>query len=120
MFRNLKSWVASKFWPFVLGGVATAILGFGWGGWHLESGARKLAEEEAKSAVTAALVPFCVAFAQREDQSASLAEFRVLTKDYDREKFVRENTSWAFVPGEKSSNRELAKACASALMAPQA
>jgi hypothetical protein len=41
------------------GCVITLILGFGWGGWQLQSKALKMANDKANSAVVAALAPIC-------------------------------------------------------------
>ncbi len=43
----------------VVGAVATILVGFNWGGWSLGSTADKMAREQSKLAVVAALAPVC-------------------------------------------------------------
>ena len=53
-----------------VGVVATLAVGFGWGGWMLESSAKTLADNTASSAVVAAIAPICVDQFQRSADAA--------------------------------------------------
>jgi len=92
------------------------ILGFGYGGWTTSSTAARLAKQQADTAVTTALVPLCIA--QSKADAAGLkkmGELKTLTSSYDQRDFVTK-TGWATVPGSEDANRDVAEACAAALM----
>jgi hypothetical protein len=113
---NMPIWVKPTAWGVVLGSVLTMIMGFGFAGWMLGGTADRLAKQQADSAVTAALVPVCVA-RSKSDQAAAkkLGELRAMTSPYDQQEFVTK-TGWATVPGTENPNRDVAEACASALL----
>jgi hypothetical protein len=103
-------------WGVVIGSILTMIVGFNWGGWTTSSTANQLATSRAEAAVTSTLVPFCVA---REKADATkgkkLGELRAITSSYDQTDFVMK-TGWATFPGTPDPNRNVAEACASALL----
>lgn len=109
-------WVKPTAWGAVLGSIATMILGFGFAGWMLGSTGDRLAKQRADIAVTTALVPLCVA-QSKSDKAATkkLTELRALASTYDQQEFVTK-TGWATVPGSETPNRDVAEACASALL----
>lgn len=109
-------WVKPAAWGAVLGSIGTMILGFGFAGWMLETTGHRLAKQQADVAVTAALVPLCVA-QSRSDKAAAkkLTELRAMTSMYDQQEFVTK-TGWATIPGSETPNRDVAEACASALL----
>ena len=43
----------------IAGFLATAVIGFNWGGWMLESTAKQMADQRANSAVVTVLAPMC-------------------------------------------------------------
>lgn len=112
----MPSWVKPTVWGAVLGSVLTMILGFSYGGWMLSSTGNRLARQHADTAVTAALVPLCVA-QSKADQAAvkKLGELRAMTSSYEQQEFVTK-TGWATVPGSETPNRDVAEACAAALL----
>ena len=57
---NMPEWLKPGFFGAVVGAGALAISGFAWGGWMTSSAAEKVASEQARHAVVAALVPICV------------------------------------------------------------
>lgn len=98
----------------VVGGAATAIIGFGWGGWTLGSTAKQMADQGADSAVAAALAPICVDKFQRAgDATASLVAFKKINS-WEQSAFI-EKGGWATMPGSTSSDSKVAQACATAL-----
>ena len=98
------------------GAVATMIVGFNWGGWTLGSSAEKAAKDRAGSAVVAALAPICVdRFRQATDATANLSALNKINMVWDRSTFV-EKGGWANMPGSKTANSDLARACAEALL----
>jgi hypothetical protein len=114
------TWLRPGIWGAVIGSVLTMILGFSWGGWTTSSTAAQLAASRADAAVTAALVPICLA--QEKAQGATgkkLGELKSLTSSYEQTEFVMK-TGWATFPGTAEPNREVAAACASQLLTPVA
>ena len=112
----MPKWIKPGVWGVVIGSVLTMIVGFGWGGWTTRGTADRIAREQADSAVTAALVPVCVAQSKADQASATkLAELRSISSSYEQQEFVT-RAGWATVPGNPGPSRELADACASALL----
>jgi hypothetical protein len=101
----------------VVGAVATIVVGFSWGGWSLGSTADKMAREQSKLAVVAALAPACAEkFRAQPDAAAKTIALSKVdawnrTKDFPKE-FVT-------LPGETYPNSALVDACYALLMAPK-
>jgi hypothetical protein len=97
-----------------VGAVATIVVGFGWGGWTLGGTAKRMADSQASSAVVAALAPICVAqFQSAGDAPARLAELKKIST-WQRDAFI-EKGGWDKMPGGKSVDSGVARACASML-----
>ena len=112
----MPNWVKPTAWGVALGSILTMFVGFSYGGWVLGSTADRLAMQRAETAVTAALVPLCVAQSKADQAAAKkLIELRTMTSSYEQQEFVTK-TGWATVPGSETPNREVAEACASALL----
>ena len=102
-------------WGFVLGSIVTMIVGFAWGGWTTGSSADRLATERSATAVTAALVPVCLEKSKADPAGAKkLVALKALTSSYDQRDAVVQGGWATFGPGE--ANRDVAEACASALL----
>ena len=92
------------------------VVGFVWGGWVLGSTAERMAKEQSTAAVTQALVPVCVSRSKADpDSQQKLKDFTALGYSYAQEQFV-EKSGWATIPGSKSPDGDLAKACAAVLL----
>jgi hypothetical protein len=103
------------FWGAVSGAVALSIVGFTWGGWVSASGAERLAGVRADAATVAALSPICVTqFEANPKARASLAALKAVST-WEQADYVR-NGGWATMPGSSEGNRDVAAACAEALM----
>jgi hypothetical protein len=102
-------------WGFVVGSIATMIVGFGWGGWTTSSTTDRIALERSTTAVTAALVPVCL---EKSKADPALAEkvgaLKALTSSYEQRDAVVKD-GWATV-GAGEANREVAEGCASELV----
>jgi hypothetical protein len=99
----------------VTGALATVVLGFGWGGWQLESKAQKLASQSAINAVVAALAPICVdKFQHAADATTTLIKLKA-TDSWKQDSFITEG-GWATFPGNEP-NSNVAEACAKLLSA---
>jgi hypothetical protein len=96
------------------GGVLTIILGFGWGGWQMQSNAERIADKRVDAAVVAALTPICVEkFKSSADVKATLVALNA-TDSWQRDSFV-EKGGWATFAGSKEPNSAVAEACAKIL-----
>ena len=97
-----------------IGAVASMVIGFSWGGWVTGGTAIKLADEQANSAVVAALTPICVEkFLQNSDAKANLAVLQK-TNTWEQGDYL-EKGGWATRPGATASDYHLARACAEKL-----
>src|SRR6266851_9326366 len=102
-------WAKPGIWGAVVGSVATIIVGFWQIGWTTAGSAERAATARADSAVVEALVPFCVAQAQKPSDSVKLAALRSEKSSYAREDQVTK-AGWAVLPGSTASNYGLARA----------
>jgi hypothetical protein len=98
------------------GVLVTVVVGFGWGGWTLDSNAEKMAENSATNAVVAALAPICAdKFRHAPESTATLVALKA-TDSWQQDTFVAKG-GWATFPGNKEPNRDVAEACAKILSA---
>jgi dienelactone hydrolase len=111
-----RAWLKPGVWGAVIGSVLTMIVGFSWGGWTTSSTANQGAMKQADAAVTAALVPICLAGEKADVARAKkLGELKAITSSWEQTEFVMK-TGWATFPGTPDPNRAVAEACASALL----
>jgi alpha/beta superfamily hydrolase len=112
----MPQWIKPVVWGAVIGSVLTMIIGFSFGGWTTSDTAARLARQQADTAVTTALVPLCIA-QSKADRAVreKMGELKALSSSYDQRDFVTK-TGWATVPGSEDPNREVAEACAAALL----
>ena len=97
-----------------IGAIATMVIGFYWGGWTLGSTAKEQAQRTATSAVVAALAPICVdKFQIAADSSTNLVELKKVSS-WQQATFV-EKGGWATLPGSKTPDTAVARACAELL-----
>jgi hypothetical protein len=111
-----RAWFKPGIWGAVVGSILTMIVGFSWGGWTTSSTALQVAMKQADAAVTAALVPVCLA-GEKADvaRTKKLGELTAIMSSWERTEFVMK-TGWATFPGQEDPNRAVAEACASALL----
>lgn len=92
------------------------IVGFSWGGWTTSGTALRTSMTQADAAVTAALVPICLAGEKGDaGRAKKLGELNAITSSYEQTEFVMK-TGWATFPGQEDPNRAVAEACATALL----
>ncbi len=102
----------------VVGAVATIFVGFYWGGWSLGSTADKMAREQSRLAVVAALAPVCAdKFRAQPDAAAKTV---ALSKVYPWNRAKDFPKELVTLPGETDLSSALADACYALLMAPKA
>jgi hypothetical protein len=111
-----RAWLKPGVWGVVIGSILTMIVGFSWGGWTTSSTANQVAVKRADAAVTTALVPICLAQEKIDSSKGKkLGELRAITSSYEQTEFVMK-AGWATFPGTEDPNRDVAEACASALL----
>ena len=111
----MPQWIKPGIVGAVVGAIALAIVGFTSLGWVSANTAESMAVKRADAAVVKALVPVCVARAQMDPETGPLLqELGGVTSKWTRRSFV-EKAGWAKMPGEETSNSNLADACAQAL-----
>ena len=113
---KLRAEVKPAAWGFAGGAIAAVAVGFMWGGWVTGGTSEARAVDRAATAVVAALTPLCVdSFKHSSDADANLVG---LTKvqSWDRHTFI-EKGGWATSAGAKEPNQDVARACATTLMA---
>jgi hypothetical protein len=97
-----------------VGFVATAIIGFNWGGWTLGSTAKLMADKSALTALVAVLAPMCVEkFQHAADATTQLAALKK-TGSWQQGNFVQQG-GWATSTGTRSTDSAVAESCASLL-----
>jgi hypothetical protein len=104
-------------WGAVIGAAACMIVGFTWGGWVTGSSAREATATATHEAVVVALAPIC---ADRfRSQGDSAAQIAALSKASTWERgTVIEKSGFALMPGSKTADSDVARACAELLSQP--
>ena len=100
-------------WGAIAGAIASAIVGFTWGGWVTGSKAEADATQRVSSAVVVALAPVCVEkFQHTAGVAANLAALKKVDS-WSQAEFV-EKGGWATVSGSSAPEQvsAVAKACA--------
>ena len=106
-------------WGGLFGAVALAIVGFSWGGWVTGGTASKNAASSARDAVVAVLTPICVnRFSAQGDASVKIIELAKVSS-WDRGTAL-EKSGFATMPGSKTADSDVARACAEILANPAA
>jgi hypothetical protein len=113
---SIPVWLKPALWGAACGAILLAFVGFSQLGWQTTSGAKQLAQETADTAVVAALVPFCVAKAQRDGDMATLTKLRAEQSSYSRSNMVRQ-AGWATLGRASTPDGPLAVACSTELYA---
>jgi hypothetical protein len=111
-----RAWLKPGIWGAVIGSILTMIVGFSWGGWMTSSTGRQEAMRRADAAVVAALLPICLAREKVDGaRETKLGELKAMTSSFLQADLVMKS-GWATFPGSDDPNREVAEACAAALV----
>jgi hypothetical protein len=104
-------------WGAAIGAIALAVVGFGWGGWVTGGTSMKNASTAASDAKVAVLAPICAErFRSQGDSAVKIAEL-AKSSSWDRGNVV-EKSGFAIMPGSKTSDSDVARACAEILANP--
>jgi hypothetical protein len=111
-----RAWLKPWIWGAVVGSILTMIVGFSWGGWTTSSTTLQVSMKQADAAVTAALVPICLAQEKGDvTRAKKLGELTAITSSWEQTEFVMK-TGWATFPGQADPNRAVAEACAAGVL----
>jgi len=99
-----------------MGAVALAIVGFSWGGWVTAGTAKEMADNQARRAVVAALVPICIEQSKQDPQVAKTLSQLKNASGYMRSDMLMK-AGWATMPGSTDPDRAVARACMNKLAA---
>jgi hypothetical protein len=101
----------------IAGCLATAFIGFNWGGWTLESTSRQNTEKSTSTALVAVLAPICAdKFRGATDVTINMAEFKKVSS-WMQDSFIQKG-GWATFPGMSGPDIAVAQACAKLLSTP--
>lgn len=96
--------------------VLTMIVGFNWGNWVTGGTSQDRVKTGSQDAVTARLIPICVAQFNLDPQKAvKLGELKAITSSWERPDYVKKQ-GWATMPGETSPDNDVASECAKLLI----
>jgi predicted negative regulator of RcsB-dependent stress response len=99
-----------------VGFLATVVIGFIWGGWTLQSTAKKMAVTDTSAALVAVLAPICAdKFQSASEASQNMAEFKKVSSR-QQDSYIQKG-GWATFPGMGSPDLAIAQACANILTA---
>ena len=108
---------SAYFWGAAIGAIAVAIVGFSWGGWVTGGTSMKNAATAASDAKIAVLAPICAdRFRAQGDSAVKIAEL-AKSSSWDRGNVI-EKSGFAIMPGAKTSDSDVARACAEILANP--
>ncbi|HEY4162553.1 MAG TPA: hypothetical protein VGM59_05770 [Dongiaceae bacterium] len=111
-------WIPPAIFGALFGAGAAIGIGFWQGGWYSAASADRFAQVKSDAAVVDALVPVCVNQSKLDpDLAAKIAQMKLMVTDYERRDFVM-NAGWATMPAAMHPDRDLATACADALIKP--
>ncbi|MFT6558351.1 hypothetical protein [Sneathiella sp.] len=96
------------------GAIALAIVGFNWGGWVTANAALQMSSKSSATAVTEALLPYCLQNSKRDANSMDVLVKLKEANNYQRRGIV-EKAGWATPLGAERPDRALAEACQIAL-----
>jgi hypothetical protein len=109
-------WLKPGLYGAVLGAAALAIVGFNWAGWMTSSKAQRLAFDQARVEVVAALVPVCIEKSVQDPRRAETLTELKNTRIYQRSDLLMK-TGWATMPGSSEADSYVASACMDKLAA---
>ena len=113
---KLPKWLKPGLLGVALGAILLAVVGFNWAGWMTAGKAERLASDQAREEVVAALVPVCI---EQFENDPAMAEKLIELKNariYQRSALMMK-TGWATMPGASEPNSSVASACMNKLAA---
>lgn len=109
---NTKPWIQGA----VVGAIAAAIIGFSWGGWVTGGTSDKRVAAATRDATVTALASICAErFRAQGDAAVKIGELSKVSS-WDRGNVI-EKSGFALMPGSKTADSDVARACAESLAA---
>ena len=113
---SLPIWIKPGIMGAIVGAILLAIGGFNVAGWVSAGTAQDQADDQARTAVTAALLPICLSQAQADPLFATTMSKLKDARSFDRSKMLQE-AGWATIPGTTEPNSRVSFACMDKLSA---
>ena len=111
---NMPTWLSPGLYGAACGAIAITVVGFSWGGWVTGGSSDKRAAVAAHDATVSALASICAdRFRAQADAAGKLVELSK-TSSWDRGNFI-EKSGFALMPGNKTADSDVARACAESL-----
>jgi len=107
--------IGAYLWGAFGGAIGLAIVGFGWGGWVTGGTDSKNVATASRTAVVTALAPICAERFREQSDAAAKTAALVKTSTWDRGDMV-EKSGFATMPGSKTTDSDVARACAEILI----
>jgi len=107
---KFPEWLKPAIYGGIAGATAITIGGFSWGGWVTGGSAKEQANDQARLAVVAALVPICVKQSSQDPNVAATLAGLKGESSYKRGEMLMK-TGWATMPGSVDPDITVAKAC---------
>jgi hypothetical protein len=101
-------------WSIVGAVVATIIVGFTWGGWVTEGGAKEMAASAATEAHDQLASAVCVGKVMASPDAHAVIVSLKAQDSYDRGSVVQKG-GWATMPGQEDADSDIADSCAQTL-----
>ena len=95
------------------------VIGFSWGGWVTGGTATRNAAVASRDAVVAALAPICVERFRAQPDAVVKTDALMKDSSWERGNSI-EKSGYATMPGSKTADSDVARACAAILTAPAA
>ena len=113
---NTPEWLKPALYGAAGGAIALAAVGFSWGGWVTGGAAEKMASEQERLEVVAALVPICLEQSRLDPQVLPTLALLKDASSYKRRDMLM-TAGWATMPGSNDPDRYVAMACMEKLAA---
>ncbi len=98
-----------------VGAVATAVIGFGWGGWQLNGMVEKRVDDASQMSTVAALAPICAnRFELAADTNKDMIAKLGAVSSWQRDSYLLK-AGWATFPGNAEPDSDVAEVCANML-----
>jgi hypothetical protein len=107
---NAPEWLKPGIYGAVVGAIALAVVGFSWGGWVTGGTAQKLANDQARQQVVAALVPICLEQSKQDPRLSQTLAALEAASNYKRSGMIMD-AGWATMPGSSDPDSAVAGAC---------
>ena len=113
---QIPEWAKPAGYGAIVGAIAMSMIGFQQMGWKTSATAETMAQERSDTAVTNAMVPFCVTKAKADPDATLMTKFRAETSSYSRSDIVIK-AGWATLSGQTTPDNALGRACSEKLFA---